>query len=229
MQLLLADRLRPQRSIGSAVVSACLHAGLIVVLAVSGQRVVATVSGLIQQTVQFLYPAPRDIGLARPGERLDASGTDARAFGAGAPHAAAGEKATGFAVNRARSGIEYAPIPLDGESTLPGTGEGVFSAVDVDTAAAVDPTSVAPDYPAALVARHIEGGARFRFEVDSAGHIDMATVRQLSATHPLFAKAVRDAMPQMHFFPGRVGNLAVRQLVEQAFSFKIQKVKTTIG
>lgn len=229
MHLLLSDEIRTPRSVASTVVSALLHAGLVVVVVLSGRQVASAVTELFEQTVQYLYPVPRDIGAPRPGIASDATGAAARALGNAAPRPANGAGTEDFATRRAHTGIEYAPMPLTGEAVEPGVGDNAFSVVDVDSVATVDPTSVAPEYPASLAQRRVEGGATFRFVIDSTGLVDMSTVRLVQTSHKLFAQAVVDAMPRMKYRAARVGARAVRLLVEQSFSFKIQKVKGTIS
>ena len=229
MHLLLAPEPRTPRSIAATILSVTLHGGLVVLLALSGERVVNTLGALIDQTVHYLYPPPRDIGAPRPGERADALGAESRAWGTGSPQQANGANNASLSARQARSGIEFAPIPLDGESIEPGFGDNAFSAIDVDSIALVDPTSAAPEYPQSLSARHVEGGATLRFVIDSTGFIDMSTVKVMTTTHKLFAQAVVEAMPHMKYRPAKVGARAVRLLVEQAFSFKIQKPKGQIS
>lgn len=229
MHLLLSDAERNPRPVVSTIVSAGLHVGLLVVLALSGQRVASAVNSLIEQTVQYLYPAPRDIGLPRPGIQVDPLGAAAREFGTGSPRPANGAGTDAMTARAARTGIEFAPIPLEGESLEPGVGDNAFSAMDVDSIAILDPTSLAPEYPEPLASRRVEGGATLRFVVDSTGHIDMATVRVMTATHRAFAQSVLEAMPRMKYRPAKVGEHAVRLLVEQSFSFKIQKPKGQIS
>jgi TonB family protein len=229
MHLLLADYQKPQRSLFATIVSVVLHGGIVVVLALSGQQVVRTVAGLIEQTVQYLYPPPRDIGRPRPGEAMDAAGAGLRSYGTSASLGAAGANTGALSARTAHDGIEWVPIPFDGASVEPGVGDNALSVVDVDSIAVMDPTSAAPSYPESLVLRHVEGGAVFRFVIDSTGLIDMATARVMSATHKLFAQSVIEAMPKMKFRPARVGSHAVRLLVEQSFSFKIQRTKEKVS
>ncbi|MHB1310745.1 MAG: energy transducer TonB [Gemmatimonadaceae bacterium] len=210
-------------------VSVALHVGLFVLLALTGQQMASTVRSLLEQTVQYLYPVPRDIGLPRPGNLTAPEGAVARTPGVDAPRPANGAGTDGMAFRQGRSGVDFAPIPLEGESIVPGLGDNAFSIVDVDSAAAFDPTSAAPEYPESMVRYHVEGRVVLRFVVDSTGLIDMATARVISATHPLFAKAVLDAMPKMRYRPARIGERAVRLLVEQAFSFKLEQPKKLIS
>lgn len=101
--------------------------------------------------------------------------------------------------------------------------ENAFSIVEVEEQAERDPASAAPAYPRDLMARGIEGYAAMRFVVDSAGHVDLTSVRVIDYTHPEFVSAVRSAMPGMRFTPARLGDKPVRQLAEQLFRFEIEK------
>jgi hypothetical protein len=223
MQLLLARRQETVQSLTATIVSAALHAGIFVVLALSGRQVVNTVRGLIEETVQYLYPVPRDIGPLRPGQGSESTFRRPRAYGMAAPRLADHPDGDGRTAGFPRAGAFFAPDPSDAETEEPGIGDNAFSVVEVDSVASVDPTSAAPEYPPVLALRHVEGAASFRFVVDSTGFIDMSTVRIVASTHKLFAQAVFDAMPRMKFRPGRVGNHAVRLLVEQAYTFKLQR------
>lgn len=229
MQLLLTERLGTQRSLAATLVSAALHAGVVVVLALTGQQVVNSVRALIEESVQYLYPVPRDLGAQRPGLASESPLREQRAFGAMAPRRPDHADGDGGTARLALAGVDFFPDPSNAETVEPGIGDNAFSAVDVDSAAVLDPESTAPEYPQALIQRRVEGGATFRFVVDSTGFVDMSTVRVLSATHKQFAQAVVDAMPRMKFRPARVGNLAVRLLVEQSFQFRIKRARADIS
>ena len=69
----------------------------------------------------------------------------------------------------------------------------------------------------------IEGDVLATFVVDTTGRADPASFKVLRATHQLFERAVRDALPRMRFVPAEVGGRKVRQLVQQPFSFAIIK------
>lgn len=229
MQLLLAERLGTQRSLTATIVSAALHAGLVVVLALSGQQVVNSVRFFIEESVQYLYPVPREIGTQRPGQESESAFRRTRALGATAPRLTDHPNGEGRTAGLARAGAVFAPDPSNIETEEPGLGDNAFSIVDVDSVATVDPTSVAPEYPSSLVQRRVEGAVSFRFVVDSTGLIDMSTVRMLSATNRLFAQAVLDAMPRMKFRPARIWNHPVRLLVEQSFMFRIARAPRSIS
>ena len=99
--------------------------------------------------------------------------------------------------------------------------EDAFSSVEVETAAERNPASAAPAYPRNLMSAGVEGYAAMRFVVDTAGRVDLTSIRVLDATHPEFAAAVKQAMPGMLFIPARLGERPVRQLAEQLFRFQI--------
>jgi TonB family protein len=101
----------------------------------------------------------------------------------------------------------------------------VFTVVDVDSAVATDPTSAVPDYPEELRTLGIEGVVRVRYVVDSTGFADASSLEILRASRVEFAMAVQRALPRMHFMPARIGPRRVRQLVEQDFTFRIERPK----
>lgn len=114
------------------------------------------------------------------------------------------------------------PLPLAEEASA----QDAFTLVDVDSVAMRDPTSAAPAYPAPLQERGIEGTVVVRFVVDTTGRADPETFRLVTASHPLFGAAVREAVPGMKFLPARIGAVKVRQLVELPFNFRIIRVGT---
>ena len=229
MHLLLSEVQRPQRPLLATSVSVALHASIFVLLALTGERVVSAVRGMIEETVQYLYPAPRDIGPVKPGQMSQSAPIDDRAPGDAAPRWRSRDAGTGGDGIVAHQGIIFAPLPSDAETVEPGIGDNAFSSVEVDSIAVVDPTSEGPEYPMAMAARKLEGAVVLRFVVDSTGLIDMSTVRIMTATHSAFAKAVVAAMPRMKYRPASIDGKPVRLLVEQMFSFKLQKAKSQIS
>lgn len=222
MQLLLAERLEAPRSLTATLVSATVHACVVVVLVLSGRQVVNTVRGIIEETVQYLYPVPRDLGAPRPGQESESMLRGTRSVGPLAPRLADHANGDGQTAGLVHAGAAFTPDPSHAETIEPGIGDNAYSVIEVDAEAAVDPTSAGPEYPQALALRGVEGSTMLRFVVDSTGFIDMSTVQVTSATHRLFALAVLDAMPKMRYRPARIGDRAVRLLVQQAFWFKIE-------
>ncbi|MHB8838947.1 MAG: energy transducer TonB [Gemmatimonadaceae bacterium] len=209
--------------------SVALHAGVVVLLAMTGQRVVNAVRDIIEETVQYMYPAPRDVGPQKPGQISAPAPRDVRTAGDATPRWRDRASGAGGEGVGAREGIIFAPLTSDAETVEPGIGDNAFSSVEVDSIALIDPTSEGPEYPAAMATRKVEGATLLRFVVDSTGMIDMSTVRVISATHSAFAKAVIAAMPKMKYRPASIAGHPVRLLVEQSFSFRIQKAKGQIS
>jgi hypothetical protein len=99
--------------------------------------------------------------------------------------------------------------------------DSVFTMIEVDTIAARLPESAAPQYPADLLARRVEGQAVVQFVVDTTGLADPGSFVVVLSSHPDFAQSIRDALPGMRFSTARIGAAKVRQLVELPFSFTI--------
>lgn len=229
MHLLLAEQQKPPRSLGATMVSIVLHAGVVILLALTGQQVVDAVRIFVDETVQYLYPVPRDLGPQRPGLESAPAPADPRLFGSATPPWRDRLSGAGGVGLGAHDGAIFTPNPSDAETIEPGIGDNAMSTVEVDSIAVFDATSAAPEYPETMALRRVEGTAVLRFVIDSTGLIDMSTVRVMSATHSAFARAVLEAMPRMKFRPASVAGRPVRLLVEQMFSFKIQKVKKAIS
>ena len=98
-----------------------------------------------------------------------------------------------------------------------------FLDFQVEHPATPAPNSATPVYPDILRQAGVEGDALVSFVVDTSGRVDISTFKVVRATHDLFAASVRNALPRMRFIPAAVGELKVRQLVQQPFSFAIQR------
>jgi protein TonB len=100
---------------------------------------------------------------------------------------------------------------------------GVRGAAEVDVPVSLLPRSPLPRYPEALRPQRLVGGVRMAFIVGTDGRVEMRTVRIVESTHPAFTEAVRSTLPRMRFRPARVGDRAVRQLVEFPVAFRIDR------
>jgi TonB family protein len=100
----------------------------------------------------------------------------------------------------------------------------VFTADQVDRPAARDSTKpLNIPYPPSLFAAHTRGSVVAEFVVDTEGRVEKETFGIVSATHPLFADAVRTAVLAATFSPALKQGKAVRQLVHQPFEFSAEK------
>ena len=104
-----------------------------------------------------------------------------------------------------------------------GGNDSVFTQLEVDSIVARYPGSAAPAYPIEMLKQGVQGSVTTQYVVDTTGFADTTSLRILHTTNAEFSEAVRAALPFMRFFPAKVGDKRVRQLVEQEFSFKIEQ------
>ena len=101
------------------------------------------------------------------------------------------------AAETARPTLPVAPEPAPGPGAPPA---GALGAEPVK----VPPrllSRIDPRYPDELMEQGIRGAVRVRFTVDRQGRVRDAQI--VSATHPAFAKAVREVLPRWRFEPAR--------------------------
>jgi protein TonB len=115
---------------------------------------------------------------------------------------------------------------VDGSSiyalTHPGR-DGAYSPEVVERMAWPQQDNPRPRYPDALRRAGVEGSFLVEFVVDSTGRVDPKTVSFPKAAHPMFLKAVRDALLRSRYFPAELAGIRVRQLVTQQFTFVIAR------
>ena len=85
------------------------------------------------------------------------------------------------------------------------------------------PGNPAPRYPDMLRSANVEGEVLAQFVVDTTGRYEAGTFKVLKSSHELFTAAVKSALPNMKFYPAEVGGRKVKQLVQQPFTFSLQK------
>jgi TonB family protein len=98
--------------------------------------------------------------------------------------------------------------------------QSVLTAADVDVSA--HPDSMTPmrvEFPPELFASGTSGIVIAEFVVDSSGVVEPATFGVLSSSHPLFARAVQDALRDVRFQPGTFHGRPIRQIVQMQFRF----------
>ena len=119
-------------------------------------------------------------------------------------------------------------VTSEATPSIPGEPDSVFSVLEVDTAVVRTANSAAPAYPLNLLQAHIMGYVAARYVVDTTGFADTTSFVVLQATNPEFVTAVKAALPYMRFTPAKIGQVKVRQLVEQQFTFKIADTTTAL-
>ncbi len=108
-------------------------------------------------------------------------------------------------------------------STGSGSGDGVWSAPMVEKVAAVRPGSPVPNYPEMLRSAGVTGEVRARFVVDTAGRVNLSRLTIVHSDHELFSRAVEASLRRTTFLPAEVGGRPVAQLVEQTFTFRLNR------
>ena len=78
-------------------------------------------------------------------------------------------------------------------------------------------------YPDMLRSSNVEGEVLAQFVVDTSGKYENGSFKVLKSSHDLFTAAVKNALPTMRFYPAEVGGRKVKQLVQQPFTFSLQK------
>ncbi len=100
---------------------------------------------------------------------------------------------------------------------------GGFVEFTIDEPAMPLPGARPPRYPDSLRVAKIEGEVLAQFVVNADGTPDVSSFKVLRATHPAFVVAVKEALPSMAFSAARVKGRAVRQLIQQPYSFSLAK------
>ena len=109
------------------------------------------------------------------------------------------------------AGIVGAPAPIQGE---------VFLEAQLDDP--VQPISIpTPRYPPVLQSAGIAGRVEAQYVVDTTGHAEPNSWKVLKTTHPAFVEPAKEAIMKGVFKPAKFKGQAVRQLVQQAISFKV--------
>jgi protein TonB len=81
----------------------------------------------------------------------------------------------------------------------------------------------APRYPDALKSVGVQGVVSMHFIVAADGRVEPNSIEVISTSHKLFADAVRTALLNTRYRPAEAGGHAVRQMVEQSFTFRLDK------
>jgi TonB family protein len=200
-------------------VSVVIHAALVALIIVA-YRQGPRESGLMDQFVTYLVPPDKPANRSAV-EQQGWSGQQANQ--APDPNGARGGGAslsTGPVVPDSGKGHEASGLSIDLPKLL---GDSILMEIDVDSAVKRYEWSAAPDYPLEMLHQQIQGSAFVLYVVDTSGVADTTSFQVLSATHNEFAEAVRQALPRMRFRPALLAGHKVRQLVQQNFTFRIER------
>jgi protein TonB len=167
--------------------------------------------------------APTRVALSLPAVDLKAAPTISDVVAPAAPDVVRGSGIpSGGSVKRGSD---------DGDDAGGGGGKGglgsgsagkAYDENQVDRAVQVTRASV-PRYPDALKSVGVQGVVSMRFIVGADGRVEPGSIEVISTPHKLFSEAVRAALLNTRYRPAEAGGHSVRQLVEQAFTFKLEQ------
>jgi len=80
---------------------------------------------------------------------------------------------------------------------------------------------VPPQYPAELRAAGTSGEVLMQFVVDTLGHVEVSSIKEMKTSDARFTAAVREVLPRMRFHAAEIGGRKVRQLVQMPFQFAV--------
>ena len=125
----------------------------------------------------------------------------------------------------AQPGVHQVPevVVTAVESPASAPASGGFVEFKIDEPAMPLAGARAPRYPDSLRAARVEGEVLVQFVVNADGTPDLSSFKVLRATHPDFVVAVKEALPGTAWSAARVKGRAVRQLIQQPYSFSLAK------
>lgn len=85
------------------------------------------------------------------------------------------------------------------------------------------PGGCSPKYPEMLRTAGVTGEVQAQFVVDTTGRVQPGSFKVLKTTHELFTAEVRKATSCFRYLAAETGGKKVKQLVQQPFTFDIQK------
>jgi hypothetical protein len=120
----------------------------------------------------------------------------------------------------AQPSIPVVPAP---SAAAPANVDGPYFEFQVENQAQQIPRSGNLKYPVSMRTANRDGEVLAQFVVDERGMVDLGTFKALTSSDPAFTAAVVAALPTMRFTPARIGGKAVRQLVQQPFTFSLHR------
>jgi len=92
---------------------------------------------------------------------------------------------------------------------------------EVDHTAQPRSGSTHPGYPLPLLQQNIEGDVLAQYVVEATGRVRDGSFKVLRSGHELFSEAVRVFLQTAEFTPATIRGVAVAQLVQQPFTFRV--------
>lgn len=111
------------------------------------------------------------------------------------------------------------PVPASNAS-VPGRSGVPYGADRVDRQVRLL-SALVVEYPAGLRHLGVRGRVEVEFVVDSVGRVESESIRWIAGTGLGFERVVHKALLAARFAPAQIRGAAVRQLVRQAFAFRL--------
>lgn len=139
---------------------------------------------------------------------------------ASAPHSQPEESAPTATASTASAAANAGPVPATANGQGGRAHGSVFAASQLDSPLAAI-AKAAPVYPPAAKRRNIEGWIKVKFLVDEQGQVDRVSVLD-AEPEGVFDQAVLRCISSWRFKPGTKGGIAVKAMVEQTITFKLE-------
>ncbi len=226
---LLESKAKKQRTVGQTIMSVALHALLVAAAVKATQGVAETVKNRpVDTTMVFLKPPPPAPPPPPPPEVVVTQNPPPK----------------GFQTVVAPTDIpkDIPPIDLKQKAFDPKdfTGKGVEGGVATGVVGGTGPVDVkaqvfteaelddpvqpisqpTPRYPPVMQSAGIAGQVQLQYIVDTTGHLEPASLKVMKSTHQAFEEPSKEVIQKSVFKPARFRGRAVRQLVQQAITFK---------
>jgi TonB family protein len=203
---------RPQQPILQAALLACVALALVALGAspalarplASARRALATVFEPVPQDVQ-----PAKVSMITQG--VVPAQVPAKGVQGAVP-------AKGVQGSVPAKGVQ-GPVPAKAGLDTTAKPAKAFKEFKLDEQAKMAPGSAMPRYPEILKAAGITGSTLVMFVVDTTGRVEESTLKVVRTAHQLFVEAVKASLSGLKFYPARVGNRPVKQLVQVLYRF----------
>ena len=234
---LLESKPKKQRTVGGLVLSGVIHALLITAAVYGTLQAKESIEKVKQEKVEFVEmkkkdeppppkeepkPMPKDVVAAPPPPKGFQVLTAPIKVPDVLPDIDLSKKVTDEA-------------DFSGKGVAGGTSKGVVGGTapvntdqpyfefQVEKQVQTAPGGPTPRYPDMLRSANIEGEVLAQFIVDTTGRYESGSFKVIKSSHDLFTAAVKNALPNMKFYPAEIGGRKVKQLVQQPFTFGLAK------
>jgi protein TonB len=211
----------PKRA-GWTIASISMHVALIagaIILTTQAPAIVDEPVTIIP-IVPYVPPQPREPALTHPGQAPLPGAPSIPSLPIPLPIVPTFDSGQPFTPSVGTGDIFARPVmPITSRGPV-ATG-GVHTSAGVERIASLLPGNGSPVYPRALRTAGVEGSVVVTFVVDTAGRAEPSSITIVSATHTLFADAVRQWLARTRYAPAEIGGKRVRQLVQQEVGFRL--------